>query len=34
MEGLTVNEQSTAADFMRALALFAAGGTHPAHDAG
>lgn len=34
MEGLTVEEQSTAADMMRALGLFAAGDVHPTHDAG
>jgi len=34
MEGLTVNEQVAAADLLRALGLFAAGGGHPAHDAG
>ena len=34
MEGLTVDEQSTSADMMRALGLFASGGAHPAHDAG
>ena len=33
MEGLTVEEQGTAADLMRALGLFAAGGAHPTHDA-
>ena len=34
MEGLTVDEQGTAADLMRSLGLFAAGDVHPAHDAG
>jgi MarR family transcriptional regulator, 2-MHQ and catechol-resistance regulon repressor len=34
MEGLTVEEQGTAADLMRSLGLFAAGDMHPAHDAG
>jgi MarR family 2-MHQ and catechol resistance regulon transcriptional repressor len=33
MEGLTVEEQGTAADLMRALGLFAAGGVHPTHEA-
>jgi len=32
MEGLTVEEQCTAADLMRALGLFSAGGPHPTHD--
>ena len=34
MEGLTVDEQTTAADMMRAMGLYAAGGAHPSHDAG
>jgi MarR family 2-MHQ and catechol resistance regulon transcriptional repressor len=34
MEGLTVEEQSTAADLMRDLGLHAAGDVHSAHDAG
>ncbi len=34
MEGLTVDEQATAADLMRALGLFAAGGPTPARDRG
>ncbi len=34
MEGLTLDGQSTAADMMRALGLFAAGGAHQAHDVG
>lgn len=34
MEGLTFDEQSTAADMMRALGLFAAGGAHLSNDAG
>ena len=33
MEGLTLEEQGTAADLMRALGLFAAGGEHSTHDA-
>ncbi len=33
MEGLTVEEQGTAADLMRALGLFAAGDMNPTHDA-
>ena len=32
MEGLTVEEQGTAADLMRALGLFSAGGASPVHD--
>jgi len=32
MEGLTVDEQCTAADLLRALGLFAGGGAHPTHD--
>ena len=32
MEGLTVDEQCTAADLMRALGLFAGGGAYPTHD--
>lgn len=33
MEGLTVAEQATAADLMRALGLYASGGVPPVHDA-
>ena len=32
MEGLSVDDQSTAADMMRALGLFAAAGPHTSHD--
>lgn len=34
MEGLSVDEQSTAADMMRSLGLFAATGQHTGHDVG
>lgn len=34
MEGLSVDEQSTAADMMRSLGLFAATGQHTNHDVG
>jgi MarR family 2-MHQ and catechol resistance regulon transcriptional repressor len=34
MEGLSIDEQSTAAKLLRALGLYSAGGPHTAHDIG